>query len=187
MLSDYQDVMKRIITGDESWIYAYDPETDDQSAEYRAKGEPKPKKPRQSKSKIKVMLTVFFDHRGVVQSEFLQTGQAVNKEYYLSVMRRLSEAIRKKRPELWADNFWFLHHDNAPSHTALILREFFAKNSTNIVPQAPYSPDLAPCDFWLFRKLKRPLRGNRFESIGDIKRESLRALKAIPETDFNNC
>ncbi|CAH2100923.1 unnamed protein product [Euphydryas editha] len=40
ILSDYQDVMKRIITGDESWIYAYDPETDNQSVEYRAKGEP---------------------------------------------------------------------------------------------------------------------------------------------------
>ena len=123
----------------------------------------------------------------VVHYEFLPPGQTVNKEYYLSVMRRLREAIRKKRPELWANNSWFLHHDNAPSHTALILREFFAKNSTNIVPQPPYSPYLAPCDFWLFSKLKRPLRGNRFESIEDIKRESLRALKAIPEIDFNNC
>ncbi|CAH2087363.1 unnamed protein product [Euphydryas editha] len=188
MLSDYQDIMKRIITGYKSWIYAYDPETDDQSAEYRTKGEPRPKKPRQSKSKIKVMLTVFFDHRGVVHSEFLPTGPTVNKEYYLSVMRHLREAIRKKRPKLWADNSWLLvHHDNAPSHTALILREFFAKNSTNIVPQPPYSPDSAPCDFWLFSKLKRPLRGNRFDSIEDIKRESLRALKAIPEIDFNNC
>ncbi|CAK1600930.1 unnamed protein product [Parnassius mnemosyne] len=81
------------------------------------------------------MLTVFFDHRGVVHSEFLPTGQTVNKEYYFSVMRRLREAICKKRSKLWADNSWFLHHDNAPTHTALILREFFAKNSTNIVPQ----------------------------------------------------
>jgi [histone H3]-lysine36 N-dimethyltransferase SETMAR len=60
MLSDYQDKMERMITGDETWIYAYDPETDDQSSEYRAKGQRKPKKPRQSRSKIKVMLTVFF-------------------------------------------------------------------------------------------------------------------------------
>lgn len=67
------------------------------------------------------MLTVFFDYRGVVHSEFLPTGQTVNKEYYLSVMRRLREAIREKKP----DNSWFLHHDNTPSHTALILREFF--------------------------------------------------------------
>ena len=47
----------------------------------------------------------------------------------------------------WADNSWFLHHDNAPSHTALVLRDHFAKTSTHIVPQPPYSPDLAPCHF----------------------------------------
>lgn len=118
MISDYESVIKRIITGDETWVYAYDPETDDQSSEYRAKGEPKPKKPRQSRSKIEVMLTVFFDYRCVVHYEFLPPGQTVNKEYYLSVMRRLREAIRHKRLELWANNSWFLHHDNAPSHTA---------------------------------------------------------------------
>ena len=67
------------------------------------------------------------------------------------------------------------------------LREHFAKNSTNIVPQPAYSPDLAPCDFWLFPKLKRPLRGNRFESIEDIKRESKRALMAIPESGYLAC
>ena len=45
----------------------------------------------------------------------------------------------------WADNSWFLHHDNAPSHTALILRDHFGKNSTHIVPQPPYLPDFSPC------------------------------------------
>jgi len=42
-----------------------------------------------------------------VHSKFLPTGLTVNKEYYLSVMRRLREAIRLKRPELLANNFWF--------------------------------------------------------------------------------
>ena len=96
MLSDYQGVYQQIITGDESWIFAYDPETIDQSSEYRLKGEAKPKRHRQSRSKIMVMLTVFFDYRGVVHYEFLPTGQTINKEYYLSVMRHLREAIRKK-------------------------------------------------------------------------------------------
>lgn len=187
LLSDYQDHLKCIITGDETWIYAYDLETTDQSSEYRAKGEARPKRPRQSRSKIKVMLTVFFDYRGVVHYEFLPPGQTVNKQYYLSVMRRLREAIRLKRPELWANNSWFLHHDNAPSHTALVLRDFFAKNSTHIVPQPPYSPDLAPCDFWLFSKLKRPLRGHRFDTIEEIKAESKKVLKAIPEKDYSDC
>lgn len=124
-------------------------------------------------------------HRGVVHYEFLQPSQTVNKEYYLSVMRRLREAVRLKRPDLWKDNSWFLHYDNAPSHIALVLRDHFAKNSTHIVPQPPYSPDLAPCDFWLFAKLKRPLRGHRFESIEEIQAESKKELKAIPEIEFN--
>jgi len=125
----------------------------------------------------------------MVHYEFLPLGQTVNKEYYLSVMQRLREAIRKKRPELWADNTWFLHHDNAPSDTALVLRDHFAKISTHIVPRPPYSPDLevTPCDFWLFPKLKRPFRGHRFDTIEEIRTESLRALKAIPKIDFNNC
>ena len=59
MLSDYQDKFKCIITGDETWIYAYDPEITDQSSEYRAKGEARPKTAPQSRSKIKVMMTVF--------------------------------------------------------------------------------------------------------------------------------
>ena len=88
MLSNYKKKKKKkkkqIITGDVYWIYAYDPETTDQSSEYRLKGGPKPKRPRQIRSKIKVMLTVFFD-RGVVHYEFLPTDKTVNKDYYLSV------------------------------------------------------------------------------------------------------
>ena len=79
-----------------------------------------------------------FWHHIVVHYEFLPTDQTVNMEYYLSVMRHLGEAIRNKRPELWANNSWILHYDIAPSHTALILRKFFAKNSIHIAPQPPY-------------------------------------------------
>lgn len=142
--------MKCIITGDETWVYEYNMQTSQQSSEYRFKNEPKPKKPRQSRSKIKVMLTVFFTYRGVVHSEFLPDGQRVNKEYYLSVMKRLRENIRRKRPDMWKNNSWILHHDNAPPHTSILVREFLAKNSTNVIDQTPYSPDMAPCDFFLF-------------------------------------
>ena len=92
-------------------------------------------------------------------------------------MRRLREVIRLKSPELWDNNSWFLHHDNAPPNTSLVLRDHFVKNSTRIVLQPPYSPNLAPCDFWLLPKLMRPFRGTRFESIDEIKAESKKALK----------
>jgi len=63
---------------------------------------------------------LFFDYRCVVHSEFLPEGQTVNKEYYLSIMRRLREKIRRKRLGLWKENLWILHHDNAPSHKAIM-------------------------------------------------------------------
>ena len=57
----------------------------------------------------------------------------------------------------------------------------------HIVPQPPYPPDLTPCDFWLFPKLKTALRGHCFDTIEEIQAESQKALKAIPEIEFNKC
>jgi hypothetical protein len=88
----------------------------------------------------------FFDGRGVVHQEFVPR-QTVNGQFYLEVMKRLREAERRKRPEGWRDKTWMLHHDNAPAHTSLLIREFLAKHETTVVPQPPYSPDLAPADF----------------------------------------
>ena len=62
--------------------------------------ESKLKNPRQSRLKIKVMLTAFFDYRGVVHSDFLAENRTANKEYYLSVMKCLREQIRRKRANL---------------------------------------------------------------------------------------
>ena len=92
--------IKRIITGDETWIYEYDTYSRNQASERRSPNEPRPKKPRRFQSKKKVMLTVSMDNRSVVYHEFFPEGQTVNKEYYLGVIRRLREAIRQKRPDL---------------------------------------------------------------------------------------
>ena len=92
------------------------------------------------------MLTVFFDYRGVVHYEFLPTSQTVKKEYSLSVMRHLREAIPKNGPELTIQKQFL---DFAPQYCS----DSFAKNSTHIHTQPPYSPDLTSCDFWLFPEL----------------------------------
>jgi hypothetical protein len=112
-----------------------------------------------SRSNVKVMLIVCFDWKGIVHHEFVPHGETVNKEFYLKVMKRLMEAVRRKRPEAWTNKTWMLHHDNAPAHASLIIREFLAKQETIVVPQPPYSTDLAPADFFLFPKLKSTLKG----------------------------
>ncbi|KAG5313765.1 MOS1T transposase, partial [Pseudoatta argentina] len=78
----------------------------------------------------------------------------------------------------------FLHHDNAPAHTSLLVREFLAKNNTLMMPQPPYSPDLASCDFFLFPELKRPMKGRRYATIKEIKTASKEELNKITKNDF---
>lgn len=176
--------IKRIISGDETWVYEYDTQTKHQSSQWQSPKDPKPKKSRRFQSRKKVMLTVFIDYNGVVHHEFLPEGQTVNKEYYLGVMRRLRESVRLKRPELWKNQSWILHHDNASAHNALIIRDFLTKNNTNTMQQAANSPDLAVCDFFLFNRVKKPLRGQRFNSSEMIKQKSKEALLSIPKIEF---
>jgi len=96
--------LNTVITGDESWVYGYDPETKAQSSQWRHSSSPRPKKARQVRSNVKVLLTVFLDSPGVVHHEYAPQGQTVTKHYYEGVLRRLRNALRRKRPDLWAEN-----------------------------------------------------------------------------------
>ena len=58
-----------------------------------------------------------------------------------------------------------LHHDKAPAHSTVTCRLFMTKHHITQVFQLPYSPDLALCDFWLFTKLKSPLKRRRFLNV----------------------
>jgi len=92
-------------------------------------------------------LTIKFansDITGTVHYEFVPTGQTFNQVYYLEVLKRLREKVRRKRPELFANNSWILHHDNALAHMALSVREFLATKLITVLEHPAYSPDLAP-------------------------------------------
>jgi len=102
-------------------------------------------------------------------------------------VRHLRESVHQKRLEKWRDGDWILHHDNAPAHTSHLLQQFLAKHGTAQLQQLPYSPDLAPCDFFLFPRLKKVLKGHRFEAMEDIKRNSMKTLLDIPKEEFAKC
>jgi len=113
-----------------------------------------------------MMLIVFFPNvGGIVHREFVPPEQTVNQEFYFEVWRRLRENVRRKRPELWRSGDWFLLHDNAPAHTSLSVTRCLASLGWTVVPHPPYSPDLAPCDFFLFPTIKKKLKGMRFATV----------------------
>jgi histone-lysine N-methyltransferase SETMAR len=122
----------------------------------------------------------------MVHFEFLEQGRTVNQHCYLEILARLREAVRRRRPELWPDA-WILHHNNALAQDALTVREFLAKKSIMKLDHPPYLPDLAPCDFWLFPKLKTALKGHRFSDTANIQGHAMTILQSIPEEAFQKC
>ena len=125
-----------------------------------------------SKSKIKVMLINFFDQKGLVHHEFVPEGQTVNQHFYKEVLGRLHDRVRRSRRNLWENHSCLLHHDDAPAHTALNVGQFLASKQVTYLEHPPYSPDLAPCDFWLFSRMKAVLKGTHFASVEEIKAAS---------------
>ena len=95
--------------------------------------------------------------------------------------------MKRKRPEMWKNGNWLLHHDNAPAHTSLVVREFLTKNNVTTVPHPAYSTDLAPCDFYVFPKMKLRLKGQCFASIEEVQAELQQILNMLMPAGFNEC
>jgi transposase len=131
-----------------------------------------------------------FDIQGTVHKEFVPPGQTANGKFYCEVLKRLREGIRRKRPDKWKNNKnWFLHHDNTPAHTLLVVRQFLTSENITVIPnhtQPPYSPDLVPCEFILFPKMKLRLKGRRLDTI-EIRAESQEVIDILTFENFQGC
>ena len=117
-----------------------------------------------------VNVDFFFDHKGIVHKEIVTPGQTVNAAFYVEVLKRLRENVRRKRPDQWR-NTWMLYRDNAPAHATLLTRRLLTDNNMTVVPHPPCSPDLALSDLFLSPKLKMNLKGRRFQTLEEIQVE----------------
>jgi hypothetical protein len=133
------------------------------------------------------MMIVFFDIRGVIYIDWVPEGQTVNRVYYKNVLTTLRARVRRRRPDMWKNASWILHHDNAPAHNALSVKRYLAKNNIPVMEHLPYSPHLAPRDFFLFLKMKCALKGIRFESVDAMKAKATQLLNSITQDDLQHC
>jgi len=104
---------------------------------------------------LKQWWSFFFDIQGIIQVDWVPEGQTVNQVYYKEVLTNLREWVRRRRPEMWKNGSWVLHQDNAPAHNALSVQMFLMKHKITLLEHPPYSPDLAPCDFFYFQRSSR--------------------------------
>ena len=132
------------------------------------------------------MLTVVFDWGGVVHYEYTPPGQTVNKECDLNVRRLRCNTIKMAA----AMGQWWLaaSSHNTPAHASSLVQRFWQNTkSPKWIISTPYSPYLAPHSFWLFPKLKSPLKGKRFQTVDEIQENMMGQLMAIPTKDFAEC
>ncbi len=142
-------------------------------------GERNLKTPRHSRSNIKSMLILFFERHRIVLHEFFRVApeaSEMNGQYYLDILKQLHARIARVRPELFAANSSLLQHDNAPPHMSHVVVDWLAKNGMTQMLHSPHSPDMAPCDFWAFLKVKKVLKNVHWGSAEEIERVTTQAL-----------
>ena len=92
----------------------------------------------------------------------------------------VQEKFPRRRPALFKSGQWHFHQDNTPVHNSFLVTDYLRKMGINTVPQTPYSSDLAPCDFWLFPKLK----GCRYETIEEMKEAVTKVIDTLIQEDL---
>jgi len=111
---DPNDILSRLVTMDETWLYHSDPETKQQSMEWRHSGSPiLPKKFRVQKSAGKFVASIFWDQDNILLIDYLPKGQTVNAEDYASLLVQLKDILKEKRCGKVTKRVLFLH-DNSP-------------------------------------------------------------------------
>lgn len=166
-----QEFFRRVVTVDETWIHYYTPETKRQSKQWIFSNESAPKKAKTVPSAGKVMATIFWDSKGIILIDFLQKGKTITGPYYSELLDQFDKKIKETRPHLAKKKVLF-HHDNAPAHSSKIVTAKLTQLRYELLPHPPYSPDLAPCDFFLFPNMKTWLGGKKFRSNEEIIAET---------------
>ncbi len=177
-------VIKKIVTMDETWVYMYDPESKVQSSQWLAKGDARPTKPKMPRAIGKCMLLTFCDWKGMVYHEFVH-GQTINTALFIQILGRFQQAMNRKRPG--RHGRYYLHMDNASPHTSRDTCLHLLFTGLRVLIHPPYSPDLAPSDFWLYPRLKHGLKGRWFANLDDLEDAVDEEIANISSHEYTEC
>lgn len=160
--------LHRIVTGDEKWVWYENPK---RRKSWTMPGEPSTSTVQRCTNRSKVMLCIWWDQTGVLYYELLKPSETVTGDRYQQQILNLSQAIITKRPQYGQrHDHIILQHDNARPHFAKSVKETLKILGWEVLPHPPYSPDIAPSDFHLFRSMQHSLAGHTFKSYQDIEK-----------------
>uniref|UniRef100_A0A5S6Q2P9 Mos1 transposase HTH domain-containing protein n=1 Tax=Trichuris muris TaxID=70415 RepID=A0A5S6Q2P9_TRIMR len=155
-------ILGRIVTGDELWLSHYDPESEQQSRQWKHTDSPRPVRARIKSRVGKVLATILWDADGILLIDYMQHGATITGTYYENLRHQLRDTVEEKRRGKLSRKVLLLH-DNAPAHRSKVSLAAIQECGFGQTNHPPYSPDLAPSDYFLFGNPKQHLRGTNFQ------------------------
>ena len=143
-----------IVTGDECWFYHRKIFKANSNASWKRWGEPPDTIVKRGISEAKNMFCIFFRSTGVAHITYFEKGHTIDNQSYINYcLSPMIKVIEGQRPSHGVSDM-FLLHDNARPHVHSNVHNFLKSKGMKTIDHPPYSPDLAPCDYWLFDYIK---------------------------------
>ena len=171
-----------VVTGDESWFYWRQVGKKQSNKSWVAEGEKARTVVKIGRFESKNLFTIFFRTSGVVHISYLDKGKTIDHQTYIKdCLKPLVSTLKEQRPMYGTKNLKF-HHDNARPHVHKDVKKYLESQNLTVMSHPPYSPDLAPCDFWLNSYIKQRLSNHSSsESLSDQITE---IVSSIPESEY---
>ncbi|GFV47752.1 mariner Mos1 transposase [Trichonephila clavipes] len=126
------------------------------------------------------------DHKGPLYYELLKQGKTINAELYCNPLDKLKAVIKEKRPALASRKGIVFHHDNARTHTAMLTQQKLNALGWKVLGHPPYTPDIAPSDYYLLKSLQNYLTGKKFKSFESISKAVAEYFNSKDENFLQN-
>ena len=176
-----------VVTGDECWISFFTMKDKRSNMVWMTDDEPRPEVLKTSFRSRKRMSIIFFNFQEPVAVDIMPDKATITATYYTtSVLPKVLEHIQSTAPTRRRSRI-MLHHDNASPHKARLTQTYLDENGIHLMEHPPYSPDLAPCDFWLFPKIKSKIAGRPFSRIQDLAKAVHSEMRTIPTLEYRQC
>ncbi|CAF3550480.1 unnamed protein product [Rotaria sp. Silwood1] len=171
-----------VITGDETWIYHRQFHRKSTNASWVGEDETPTTIVRRGKFEPKNLFSIFFKSNGPVLIHAVDEGKTIDHNYYIeNCLKPVVKAIWKQRKSAGTKGIKLLQ-DNARPHIHSDVINYLTEEGIIIMSHPPYSPDLAPCDYWLNDYIKRNLTDQPDEK--SLARTVSKVMKKIPKEEF---
>ena len=154
-------VISNLLPGEETWVHMFEPQRRADNKQWKQKDQKRPCIAKRTISSKTMLYAIFFNSSGPVVQVPCPSGHTVTGRFYKnSVLKKVKEFYNKKRPSKGRQESTF-YMTMPPLISVRLLSIFLVSEKVKVLNHPPYSPDLSPCDFFLFPRLKKMLSGNK--------------------------